>query len=104
MKTLKDIIKATSDYGYAEAQIMSEEECKKHNLPSNGRGWNGVYFGEYVRKLLREEAKKQINEWQIEFTMLCLPTCPPEVNKKAYIETKAKVEAFKYFFNLDDEE
>ena len=32
LKTLNEIIKATSDYGYPEVCNLSEEECRKHKL------------------------------------------------------------------------
>jgi len=126
LKTLKDIIKATSDYGYPEALNLSEEECKKHNLPSSGRGWNGAYSGEKVRIELREEAKRWIeyldgqiskanklnrdNNESIEESQMFGSwagevvgnMCKDEIEDIIYAH-RNQIKWIRYFFNLDEE-
>lgn len=103
LRTLQEIIKATSDYGYPEAFNLSEEECKKHNLPSTGSGWKGIYSGERVRLDLREEAKKWID---------AMPEHPKGNTKDEVLPFyDSEWDDFRYakrwirhFFNLEDEE
>ena len=85
MKTLKDIIKATSDYGYQEAMNLSEDECKKNNLPTTGSGWNGTYSGEKIRIEIRQAAMEWIEEL------------------RDYRDNDT-IDWIKKFFNLEDEE
>ena len=93
LKTLKDIIKATTDYeGYAEAQIMSAEDCKKYNI-NDGYQWNGSYSGELIRLLLREEAQKWIE--QLREYIKC--NSYAKHSKDAW---KAQISWIKMFFNI----
>jgi len=110
LKTLKDIIKATSDYGYPEAYNLSEEECKKHNLLSNGSGWNGSYSGERVRKDLQDAAREWVKA--IKNSVLKYPP-KNEPNYSVHSDCCCGnscdgdfecIDWIKKFFNLEDDE
>ena len=93
MRTLKNIIKCTSDYGYPEAYNLSDEECKKLELPTSGTGWNGTYSGEYVRKILQDAARKWYNT---------ISNRDFDDDEEDWSEEPIEV-WIKYFFNLEDE-
>ena len=115
LKTLKDIIKATSDYGYPEATNLSDDECKKLNLPTNGIGWNGAYSGEFVRNILQGVAREWIdklsNDMGIDSDSV-RDVCINEMGVLQYQideygknphedEMRCLLAWIKYFFNLD---
>lgn len=116
LKTLKDIIKGTSDYGYPEACKLPEEECNKLGLETSGAGWNGAYSGEKVRIILKEEAKKwieELNEIMHRHNVIDYndPIYKNECNNPFisyhdgvdYVDSKNVIEWIRYFFNIKEE-
>lgn len=78
MKTLKDI------------------EKEFYEIGQDGNFLNCLYA-------CRKAAKELIKEWQIEFATIYLPAPQSNAKEKAFIEAKAKIEAFAHFFNLEEE-
>lgn len=106
--TLKDITKGSTDYGYKEAENISESDCKHIgivNRDNTGCGWRGVYSAEKLREILKESAENWINAMDDGYCW-----CHESYHMKEWkdkvecVEGNEQVKSWiRHFFNLEEE-
>ena len=104
LKTLKDIIPATSDYNLSEGQQISKEIRDNFHIRED---WNGYMSGEWARIQLRQAAKEWIEDREEQLLHL-KDTLKDDISFPYNYQIianglQSQIHILKHIFNLEEE-